>query len=204
MGVRVALTERIKRAAEQAQQLREKGIQIAGRVVSQGQEGIKELRQAGERLTPVLRSVVSDGSAAVREWMDEANQFLADRAVPPYRKARVAQKRLEEKIQAVAEKVRSTRKANTEAETPAEPLPVSDTEKAEQQQEVVSPARQPDVKSSESARTQGEPAKKRGKGASSGRVAKPKKTTQSRMKPRPQGKATKKTATKAAKVISRV
>ncbi len=198
----MALRERIKYVTEQLEQLREKGLFIAGQVVAEGQEGIKELRQAGERLKPVLRSVVDDSVAAVREWVDEANQFLADRAVPSYRKARVSQKRLEEKIQTVVANVRQARSENVAVQPPQVKAPQAaepaDTPKAEPL------AGQAEVKKPRARKTKVEAGKKASKAASAPRGATPKKATPGRVTPRTQAKTTEKPTTKAARPVSRV
>src|SRR5690554_105241 len=227
MGVRVGLSERIKFAAEQSRKLREKGVQVVGWVLAESQEGFKELSQVGRRLKPVLRSVVSDSAAAVREWVDEANQFLADKAIPPYRKAQVAQKRLEEKLQqfggAVADKVRPARKAAVDAEVPTEASPESQAQeavagKASQDSQEVEAGPNPEggkktarkgaatrktVKAEDSTKATPKAPTRNSKGAAAGRAAKPKKATQPQgRKPQAQSKSTVKgtSVPKAAKV----
>lgn len=208
MGVGVLLKERIKQARVQIRELLEKSEQVAERAKTEGQAVAKELRQVGERLKPVLSSVVSDSVAAVREWVDEVNQSLADMAVPSYRKARVAQKRLEEKFQqiggAVAEKVRPGRKASVEekvVEQTAESAPAPDAQAPVAESQVQQPrrAKAPKV----AAATVKTASAKRGKAAGNGKAKKP---AQNRQKPRGQIKTagTGNGVSKAAKAASKI
>ena len=101
MNVKAAVGDQLGRARSFAERVRAVYQRASQAALAAGKERLSELAKAGENLQPRIRTTFDESLIAAQALLDEFNQVLADRAIPPYRKAGVTQKRLEEKAVSV-------------------------------------------------------------------------------------------------------
>ena len=96
MNIKQFVASQLEQAKALGERLREISREVQDAASLVRSEGVSELSRMRRTLEPKLRSTVSAGMQKVQKLFDELNQTLAEQAIPPFRKAGVSQKRLQE------------------------------------------------------------------------------------------------------------